>query len=126
MSGSPPSGADGLCAQIGVGTAERSTEGGRMVGSVGPERQGLYDPRNEHDACGVGFVAHIKNKKSHAIVADGIRILANLAHRGAVSADPLAGDGAGLLVQIPDKLFRAEAKRLGFALPKPGHYGIGM
>jgi len=91
-----------------------------------PERQGLYDPRNEHDACGVGFIAHIKNRKSHAIVANGIRILLNLAHRGAVAADPLAGDGAGLLVQLPDKLLRAEAKRLGFALPKPGQYGVGM
>jgi len=91
-----------------------------------PARQGLYDPRNEHDACGVGFVAHIKNRKSHAIVANGIRILLNLAHRGAVSADPLAGDGAGLLVQIPEKLFRAEATRLGFTLPKSGQYGVGM
>jgi len=91
-----------------------------------PGRQGLYDPRHEHDACGVGFVAHIKNRKSHAIVSDGIRILLNLAHRGAVAADPLAGDGAGLLVQLPDKLFRAEAKRLGFALPKLGDYGVGM
>jgi glutamate synthase (NADPH/NADH) large chain len=91
-----------------------------------PARQGLYDPRYEHDACGVGFIAHIKNRKSHAIVANGIRILLNLAHRGAVAADPLAGDGAGLLVQLPDKLFRAEAKRLGFRLPKPGAYGVGM
>ncbi|MGO8914541.1 MAG: glutamate synthase large subunit, partial [Stellaceae bacterium] len=97
-----------------------------MVGSVMPVRQGLYDPRNEHDACGVGFIAHIKNRKSHAIVADGIRILLNLAHRGAVAADPLAGDGAGLLIQLPDKLLRAEAKRLGFVLPKPGEYGVGM
>lgn len=63
-----------------------------------PARQGLYDPANEHDACGVGFVAQIKNRKSHAIVADGIRILNNLAHRGAVGADPLAGDGAGILI----------------------------
>jgi len=97
-----------------------------MVGSVGPARQGLYDPRNEHDACGVGFIAHIKNRKSHAIVSDGIRILLNLAHRGAVSADPLAGDGAGILLQLPDRLLRAEAKRLGFALPPLGEYGVGM
>jgi len=97
-----------------------------MVGSVGPVGQGLYDPRHEHDACGVGFIAHIKNKKSHGLIADGIRILLNLAHRGAVSADPLAGDGAGILVQLPDKLFRAEAKRLGFALPPVGEYGVGM
>src|SRR6185312_11071729 len=97
-----------------------------MVGPVGRSPQGLYDPRNEHDACGVGFIAHIKNRKSHAIVADGIKILLNLAHRGAVSADPLAGDGAGILTQLPDKLFRAEAKRLGFALPGAGEYGVGM
>jgi glutamate synthase (NADPH/NADH) large chain len=97
-----------------------------MVASVMPVRQGLYDPRNEHDACGVGFIAHIKNRKSHRIVADGIRILLNLAHRGAVAADPLAGDGAGLLVQLPDKLLRAEAKRLGCVLPKLGQYGVGM
>src|SRR3984893_5484095 len=97
-----------------------------MVASVMPVRQGLYDPRNEHDACGVGFIANIKNRKSHGIVADGIRILLNLAHRGAVSADPLAGDGAGILPQLPDKLLRAEAKRLGFALPPAGEYGVGM
>ncbi len=91
-----------------------------------PARQGLYDPANEHDACGVGFVAQIKNRKSHAIVADGIRILNNLAHRGAVGADPLAGDGAGMLIQLPDKLFREETRLLGFELPEPGHYGVGM
>ena len=91
-----------------------------------PARQGLYDPANEHDACGVGFIAHIKNRKSHAIVADGIRILDNLAHRGAVGADPLAGDGAGILIQLPDGLLRAEAARLEFVLPAPGHYGLGM
>jgi len=91
-----------------------------------PARQGLYDPANEHDACGVGFVAQIKNRKSHAILANGIRILNNLAHRGAVGADPLAGDGAGILIQLPDKLFREETKLLGFELPAPGHYGVGM
>ena len=82
--------------------------------------RGLYDPRNEHDACGVGFVANIKNKKSHAIVANGLSILCNLEHRGAVGADPLAGDGAGILIQIPDRLFRAESDRLGFTLPAAG------
>ncbi|HVA13975.1 MAG TPA: glutamate synthase large subunit [Stellaceae bacterium] len=89
-------------------------------------RQGLYDPRYEHDACGVGFIANIKNRKSHAILAQGIEILHNLAHRGAVSADPLAGDGAGILIQLPDRLFRSEAERLGFSLPEPGAYGVGM
>ena len=89
-------------------------------------RQGLYDPRYEHDACGVGFIANIKNRKSHRIVLDGINILHNLAHRGAVSADPLAGDGAGILIQLPEKLFRAEAKKLKFKLPEFGAYGVGM
>jgi len=88
--------------------------------------QGLYDPKNEHDACGVGFVAHIKNTKSHDIVARGLRILCNLEHRGAVGADPLAGDGAGILIQIPDGLFRAESERLGMTLPAPGDYAVGM
>ena len=90
------------------------------------KRQGLYDPRNEHDACGVGFIAHIKNHKSHELVANGLRILCNLEHRGAVGADPLAGDGAGILLQLPDRLFRAEAERLGIALPRPGEYAVGM
>jgi glutamate synthase (NADPH/NADH) large chain len=90
------------------------------------QAQGLYDPRNEHDACGVGFVAHIKNTKSHDIVARGLRILCNLEHRGAVGADPLAGDGAGILIQIPDGLFRAESERLGITLPAPGDYAVGM
>ncbi|HZT52156.1 MAG TPA: glutamate synthase central domain-containing protein, partial [Stellaceae bacterium] len=89
-------------------------------------RQGLYDPRFEHDACGVGFIAHIKNHKSHRILIDGIKILDNLAHRGAVSADPLAGDGAGILIQLPDRLLRAEAAALGFTLPEPGRYAVGM
>ena len=89
-------------------------------------RQGLYDPRYEHDACGVGFIANIKNQKSHAILAQGLHILHKLAHRGAVSADPLAGDGAGILIQIPDKLFRNEAGRLNFVLPQPGSYGVGV
>jgi glutamate synthase (NADPH/NADH) large chain len=88
--------------------------------------RGLYDPRNEHDACGVGFIAQIKNQKSHDIVAKGLGILCNLEHRGAVGADPLAGDGAGILIQIPDRLFRVEAARLGFALPEPGEYAAGM
>lgn len=71
-----------------------------------PMRQGLYDPANEHDACGVGFVAHMKGQKSHSIVEQGLLILKNINHRGAVGADPLQGDGAGILIQIPDRLFR--------------------
>ncbi|HLX24956.1 MAG TPA: glutamate synthase subunit alpha, partial [Usitatibacter sp.] len=91
-----------------------------------PGKQGLYDPRHEHDACGVGFVAHIKGKKSHDIVANGLTILNNLRHRGATGADPLHGDGAGLLVQIPDAFFREEMAKKDVRLPKAGSYGVGM
>src|SRR5450830_908135 len=88
--------------------------------------QGLYDPANEHDACGVGFIAHIKGKKNHSIVEQGLLILKNLDHRGAVGADPLMGDGAGILIQIPDQYYREEMSKLGIALPPPGEYGVGM
>ena len=91
-----------------------------------PERQGLYDPSNEHDACGVGFVAHIKGAKSHGIVTQALEILANLDHRGAVGADPLLGDGAGILLQIPDPLFRKWAESEGKELPAPGDYAVAM
>ncbi|HEY6240230.1 MAG TPA: glutamate synthase large subunit [Burkholderiales bacterium] len=91
-----------------------------------PQQQGLYNPANEHDACGVGFIAHIKGKKSHAIVDQGLQILRNLTHRGATGADPLAGDGAGILIQIPDQLFREEMAKQGATLPPPGEYGVGM
>ncbi len=91
-----------------------------------PVAQGLYDPRNEHDACGVGFVADMKNRKSHKIVRMGLEILTNLDHRGAVGADPYAGDGCGILTQIPHDFFAAEAERLGFGLPATGQYGVGF
>ncbi|MEY4862180.1 MAG: hypothetical protein RLZ51_275 [Pseudomonadota bacterium] len=91
-----------------------------------PAAQGLYNPANEHDACGVGFVAHIKGAKSHAIVQQGLQILINLDHRGATGADELFGDGAGILIQIPDDLYREEMARQGIALPPPGEYGVGM
>ena len=81
-----------------------------------PERQGLYDPANEHDACGVGFVANIKGRKSHEVIEAGLQILVNLDHRGAVGADPRAGDGAGILVQIPHKFFAKKTAELGFKL----------
>ena len=90
-----------------------------------PGRQGLYDPRNEKDACGVGFIANMKGVKSHQIVKDGLFVLENLTHRGAVGADPLVGDGAGLLAQIPDRLFREEMAKQGVELPPPGQYGVG-
>ena len=88
--------------------------------------QGLYDPSNEHDACGVGFIAHIKGNKSHSIIEQGLLILKNLDHRGAVGADALMGDGAGILIQIPDQFYRDEMARLGIELPPPGEYGVGM
>ena len=90
------------------------------------ERSGLYDPDHEKDNCGFGFIAHIKGKKTHKLVRDGLQILANLDHRGAVGADPLAGDGAGVLVHIPDQLMREELARDNVVLPEPGHYGVGM
>jgi glutamate synthase (NADPH/NADH) large chain len=91
-----------------------------------PAKQGLYDPANEHDACGVGFVANIKGARSHAIIEQGLLILKNLTHRGAVGADPLAGDGAGILIQIPDQFFREEMAGRGVKLPPLGEYGVGM
>ncbi len=91
-----------------------------------PAPQGLYDPRNEHDACGVGFVAHIKGAKSHSIIASALEILKNLDHRGAVGADPLLGDGAGILIQLPDALFRNWAAGAGLTLPQPDDYAVAM
>jgi glutamate synthase domain-containing protein 2/glutamate synthase domain-containing protein 1/glutamate synthase domain-containing protein 3 len=91
-----------------------------------PVSQGLYDPAHEHDACGLGFVAHIKGRKSHAIIQQGLRILVNLTHRGATGADPLQGDGAGILVQLPDAFFRRACGKLGITLPAVGQYGVGM
>src|ERR1700754_3168482 len=91
-----------------------------------PDAHGLYDPRNDKDSCGVGFIADIKGRKSHQIVEDALAILCNLEHRGAVGADPRAGDGAGILVQIPHKFFARKAKEIGITLPAPGEYGIGV
>jgi glutamate synthase (NADPH) large chain len=90
-----------------------------------PAMQGLYDPALDKDSCGVGFIADIKGRKSHKIIEDALTILVNLEHRGAVGADPRAGDGAGILVQIPHKFFVKKAAEIGFALPQPGHYAIG-
>jgi len=86
---------------------------------------GLFDPALEKDSCGVGFIADIKGRKSHKIVADALTILVNLEHRGAVGADPRAGDGAGILLQLPHKFFAKKAKELGFKLPAPGYYAVG-
>ncbi len=89
-------------------------------------RQGLYDPRNEHDACGLGFIAHIKGQKSHAIIEQALKVLKNLTHRGATGADPLQGDGAGILLQLPDAFLRRACGRQGLTLPAIGQYGVGM
>ena len=86
----------------------------------------MYDPANEHDACGVGFIVHIKGTPGHAIVSQGLQILKNLSHRGATGADPLQGDGAGILIQIPDAFLRRACGRQGLTLPAPGQYGVGM
>ncbi len=91
-----------------------------------PARQGLYNPAHEHDACGVGFIAHIKGEKSHAIVRQGLQILKNLTHRGATGYDPKLGDGAGILIQLPDAFLRQEAAKLSIALPAAGEYACGM
>ena len=91
-----------------------------------PKKQGLYNPRNEHDSCGVGFVTNIHGKKSHTIVKQGLEILTNLTHRGATGYDPKLGDGAGILIQMPDQLFRNEAKNLKIKLPELGQYAVGM
>ena len=98
----------------------------RVSHSSLPVQQGLYDPRHEHDACGVGFVAHIKGKQSHDMICQGLQILKNLTHRGAVGADPLAGDGAGFLIQIPDAFLRKSCAAQDISLPVAGKYGVGM
>src|SRR5579884_1357704 len=94
-----------------------------MASSTG---HGLYDPRNEHDSCGVGFVVNIKGRKSHDIIRRGLQILVNLDHRGAVGADPLVGDGAGCLIQMPDALLRHWCGARGIELPPPGRYAVAM
>ena len=91
-----------------------------------PPKQGLYDPQFEHDACGLGFVVNIKGKKSHQLVSDALKILVNLDHRGACGCEANTGDGAGILIQVPHEFFAAEAAKLGFKLPAPGQYGVGM
>ncbi|MCC6947840.1 MAG: glutamate synthase large subunit [Bradyrhizobiaceae bacterium] len=106
--------------------SSRSGETRALTSSFGlPRAKGMYDPALEKDSCGVGFVANIKDHKSHQIVEDGLQILLNLEHRGAVGADPRAGDGAGILVQTPHKFFQKKARELGFSLPEPGQYGVG-
>ena len=90
------------------------------------DQQGLYRPEFEHDACGIGFVANMKGRKSHKIVADAIQMLIRMDHRGACGCDPNSGDGAGILLQIPHEFFLEEARKLQFQLPPLGEYGVGM
>src|SRR5216117_1172434 len=103
---------------------ERRTPPATVPGQ--PPAQGLYDPRDEHDACGVGFVVNIKGKKSHTIVRQALGVLINLLHRGACGCEPNTGDGAGILLQTPDKFLRRECDRLGIPLPQPKEYGCGL
>src|SRR3954468_17546690 len=91
-----------------------------------PPAQGLYDPAHEHDACGVGFVVHVKGQRSHSIVEQALKVLINLLHRGACGCEANTGDGAGILIQMPDRFFRRETPRLGFTLPRERHYGAGL
>src|SRR5216683_1034590 len=91
-----------------------------------PPAQGLYHPANERDACGMGFVANVRGQKSHEIILQGIQVLINLTHRGACGCDPETGDGAGVLIQIPHEFFARQCAALGFKLPAPGTYGVGM
>ncbi|HYH02003.1 MAG TPA: hypothetical protein VEC37_02800, partial [Bacillota bacterium] len=91
-----------------------------------PQKQGLYDPQFEHDACGIGFVVNINGVKSHDIVRQGLQVLLNLDHRGARGAEQNTGDGAGILVQIPHSYLKRATATLGFQLPAAGEYAVGM
>src|SRR5262249_47887408 len=91
-----------------------------------PGRQGLYDPANEHDSCGIGLVANIKGRKSHDIVRKAIQVLFNLEHRGACGCETNTGDGAGILLQLPTDFFKHECEELQFDLPEPGQYAVGV
>jgi glutamate synthase (ferredoxin) len=91
-----------------------------------PKKQGLYDPRFEHDACGMGMVANIRGEKSNSIIRQALTILKNLTHRGARGAEPNTGDGAGIMIQVPHVFLSRKAERHSFSLPDPGHYGVGI
>ena len=110
------------------GHAARTTvTGSTLATRLGAAAEkGLYNPSREHDACGVGFVAHMKGEKSHRVISDGLQVLENLTHRGAVGADPLMGDGAGMLVQIPHAFFKDDLASKGIDLPEAGEYGVGF
>src|SRR4029450_12959906 len=105
---------------------EHDNRADRRQRGAGMNQQGLYDPAYEHDSCGVGFVVDIKGRRSHTIVRQALRVLMNLLHRGACGCEANTGDGAGVLLQVPDKFLRRECDRLGFALPPPREYGCGL
>ena len=116
----------GDCLRTNGRPSEGRPGGGRRAGPGLPRAQGLYDPRYEKDACGVGFVCHLGGQPSHEIIESGIGVLKNLEHRGAAGADADTGDGAGIMAQIPDQFFREVCGPLGITLPPAGRYGIGM
>src|ERR1044071_4045198 len=103
-----------------------NSEGRVPYRTIRPEKQGLYDPAYEHDACGVGFVVDIKGRKSHKILQQGLQVLTNLDHRGACGAETNTGDGAGVLLQMPHQFLVAAAKKSRIELPEPEHYGSGI
>jgi glutamate synthase (NADPH/NADH) large chain len=103
-----------------------STEGRSPYRTTRPEKQGLYDPAYEHDACGVGFVVDMKGRKSHKILQQGLEILTNLDHRGACGAEVNTGDGAGVLLQMPHRFLKEAARKARIDLPDPGAYGCGI
>ncbi|HEU4685063.1 MAG TPA: hypothetical protein VFS39_11240, partial [Nitrospira sp.] len=91
-----------------------------------PPKQGLYDPQQEKDSCGIGFVVNIKGQKSHDILRKGLQVLENLTHRGAQGCDPCTGDGAGILLQVPHEFLKRAGGEAGVSLPGPGEYGVGQ
>jgi len=91
-----------------------------------PAPQGLYDPEQEHEACGIGMIANINGEQSHSIVQNAINILCNLEHRGGQSSDTSTGDGAGILTQIPHRFFLKQCEKENIYLPREGEYGVGM
>jgi glutamate synthase (NADPH/NADH) large chain len=115
-----------LAGRKAIATTNRTTTTKTTATTGLPAAEGMFDPAEGRDSCGVGFVAHIKGVKSHAVVRDALQVLENMEHRGAVGADPLMGDGAGILVQIPDQFFREECAHLGIALPEVGKYAVGV
>src|SRR3972149_5109327 len=121
--------ASGSIVQLFTKGRQMMEQHGRPAGPPAPGQppaQGLYDPAHEHDACGVGFVVHIKGLKSHDIVRKALQVLINLLHRGACGCEPNTGDGAGILLQMPDKFLRREGARLGTPPPPPTEYGAGL